>query len=339
MQLNDFDFNLPQELIAQYPCARRSASRLLRLDRETGEIVHQQFSDLPDLLSPKDLLIFNDTRVIPARLYGKKESGGKVEILVERVLDEHRVLAHMRFSKAPRSGARIVLTDQVSAEVVSRQHDLFELFFSGSKNVIDILEDIGHIPLPPYIDRYDEELDRERYQTVFAKRKGAIAAPTAGLHFDADLLEVIKAKKVATAFITLHVGAGTFLPVRVADVKQHKMHAEYIEVTQEVTEEIIATKKRGGRIIAVGTTCVRSLEAAAKDGTVKPYKGDTDIFIYPGYKFNCVDAMITNFHLPKSTLLMLVSAFAGKDNIMNAYNSAIKECYRFFSYGDAMIIL
>ena len=337
MKVSDFDFALPKKLIAQYPCKKRSASRLLCLDKKT--VTHRQFIDLPDLLSPKDLLIFNNTKVIPARLYGEKSTGGKVEILVERILDEHQVLAHMRFSKSPHIGTKLILANQVKVEVLGRKDELFELYFQHPDNVLNILEKIGHIPLPPYITRQDEKIDQERYQTVFAKHKGAVAAPTAGLHFDKQLLQKIAAKKINTAFITLHVGAGTFQPVRVTNVKEHKMHSEYIEVSEQVCEKIKATKNRGGRVIAVGTTCMRSLETAAQSGAIKPYKGETDIFIYPGFKFNCVDSLITNFHLPKSTLLMLVCAFAGFDNTLRAYQEAVKERYRFFSYGDAMFIV
>jgi S-adenosylmethionine:tRNA ribosyltransferase-isomerase len=345
MKTSDFDFNLPPELIAQYPCAKRSASRLLCLDKETGRLSNRKFIDLPDLLSPNDLLIFNDTRVIPARLYGKKSTGGKVEILIERILDEHRVLAHMRFSKTPRIGMKIFLldsrfrgNDDYKLEVLKINGELFELYFHHSDSVINILQKIGHIPLPPYITRKDEKIDQERYQTIFARHDGAIAAPTAGLHFDEELMRKINAKKINTAFVTLHVGAGTFQPVRVENITEHKMHAEYIEVPPQVCEQIKAAKKNGGRVIAVGTTCVRSLETASKNGAIAPYTGETDIFIYPGFKFNCIDALITNFHLPKSTLLMLVCAFAGFDNTMRAYQEAVKARYRFFSYGDAMFV-
>jgi S-adenosylmethionine:tRNA ribosyltransferase-isomerase len=244
----------------------------------------------------------------------------------------------MRFSKSPRIGTKLILANKIKVEVLQCKDDLFELYFQHSDNVLDILERIGHVPLPPYITRQDEKIDQERYQTIFAKHKGAVAAPTAGLHFDEELLQKIASKKIATAFITLHVGAGTFQPVRVANVKEHKMHSEYIEVSKQVCKQIEATKKRGGRVIAVGTTCVRSLETAASSEVIKPYKGETDIFIYPGFKFNCVDALITNFHLPKSTLLMLVCAFAGFNNILRAYQEAVRQWYRFFSYGDAMFI-
>jgi S-adenosylmethionine:tRNA ribosyltransferase-isomerase len=338
MNTCDFDYYLPKELVAQFPCAKRSASRLLCLERKSGTIVHRQFCALVDLLAPGDLLVFNDTRVIPARIFATKETGGKVEILVERVLDEHRVLAHLRFSKVPKLKMKLILLNGVEVKVLAQKDDLFELEFLSTRQVLDILEEIGHIPLPPYIERQDDSADKERYQTIFARRNGAIAAPTAGLHFDEELLFKIKTCGIKFAFITLHVGAGTFQPVRVDDITQHKMHAEYIEVPEEVCAEIMATKKSGGRVIAVGTTVVRSLEAAAQNGELKPFKGDTDIFIYPGFKFNCVDAVITNFHLPKSTLLMLICAFAGAEKIFHAYQKAVQEHYRFFSYGDAMFI-
>lgn len=332
MKVSDFDFALPPELIAQYPKAQRNASRLLYLNKTSGAITHKNFIDLPELLAPNDLLVFNDTKVIPARLFGNKATGGKVEILIERILDINLALAHVKASKTPKVGAEI-LVNNFKATVIERQNDLFKLKFS--EEIVAILEQVGHMPLPPYITRADELSDKERYQTVYAKHKGAVAAPTAGLHFDKEILGKIKNK----AFITLHVGAGTFQTVRVENVTEHKMHAEYIEVSEAVCEQIKQAKANGGRIIAVGTTCVRSLETAAKTGAIKPFKGETDIFIYPGYKFNCIDGILTNFHLPKSTLLMLVCAFAGFDRVMRAYQAAIQEHYRFFSYGDAMLIL
>lgn len=332
MKLSDFDFDLPQELIAQYPKKERSASRLLCLDKVTSKIQHRQFADILDFINPDDLLVFNDTKVIPARLFGNKITGGKIEILVERVLENNQVLAHVKASKAPKPNTELIIADEFKVIVIERIDDLFKLQFN--EDVFSVLEQAGHIPLPPYIARSDEHDDHERYQTVYAKNRGAVAAPTAGLHFDADLMAKIPNK----AFITLHVGAGTFQPVRVENVTEHKMHAEYIEVSKEVSEQIKQTKANGGRVIAVGTTCVRSLETAAQSGEIKPFSGETDIFIYPGYKFNCIDALITNFHLPKSTLLMLVSTLAGYDSVMHAYNEAVKEKYRFFSYGDAMFI-
>lgn len=340
MRVADFQFDLPDELIARYPLAERSASRLLVLDGADGSLQHEHFATLPDYLRAGDLLVFNNTRVIPARLFAQKESGGKAEVLVERVLDEHRVLAHVRASKAPKPGSRLLL-ERGSALMLARHDALFELEFD--QPVLPLLEQIGHMPLPPYIDRADELSDRERYQTVYAEHAGAVAAPTAGLHFDRSMLEQLAGMGVDTAFVTLHVGAGTFQPVRVDNVLDHKMHAEYIEVPAEVVAQIDATRARGGRVIAVGTTSVRSLESAAQASLAKgeplaPFYGDTDIFIYPGYRFQLVDAMVTNFHLPESTLIMLVSAFAGQDHIMEAYRQAVAERYRFFSYGDAMFI-
>jgi S-adenosylmethionine:tRNA ribosyltransferase-isomerase len=340
MRVADFSFELPDELIARHPMADRTASRLLTLDGNTGELGHKVFKDLIDFLNPNDLIIFNNTKVIPARMYGQKSTGGKVEVLVERVVDEHRVLAHVRSSKSPKEGATLILEGKAEATMVARHGELFELEFKGEQTVLKILDEIGHMPLPPYIDRPDTDEDKARYQTVYNEKPGAVAAPTAGLHFDETLLEKIKAKGIETQFITLHVGAGTFQPVRVDSVDEHVMHSEYIEVSQEVVDAIKKTKANGGRVIAVGTTSVRSLESAAKasEGELQPLYGDTDIFIYPGYEFQVVDAMVTNFHLPESTLIMLVSAFAGQDHILNAYNTAIEEQYRFFSYGDAMFI-
>lgn len=340
MRVADFSFELPDELIARHPMADRTASRLLTLDGNTGELGHKVFKDLIDFLNPNDLMIFNNTKVIPARMYGQKSTGGKVEVLVERVVDEHRVLAHVRSSKSPKEGATLILEGKAEATMVARHGELFELEFKGEQAVLKILDEIGHMPLPPYIDRPDTDEDKARYQTVYNEKPGAVAAPTAGLHFDETLLEKIKAKGIETQFITLHVGAGTFQPVRVDSVDEHVMHSEYIEVSQEVVDAIKKTKANGGRVIAVGTTSVRSLESAAKasEGELQPLYGDTDIFIYPGYEFQVVDAMVTNFHLPESTLIMLVSAFAGQDHILNAYNTAIEEQYRFFSYGDAMFI-
>ena len=340
MHVADFSFELPDELIARHPMADRTASRLLTLGGNTGELGHKIFKDLIDFLKPNDLMIFNNTKVIPARMYGQKSTGGKVEVLVERVVDEHRVLAHVRSSKSPKEGATLILEGKAEATMVARHGELFELEFKGEQTVLNILDDIGHMPLPPYIDRPDTEEDKARYQTVYNEKPGAVAAPTAGLHFDETLLEKIKEKGIETQFITLHVGAGTFQPVRVDSVDEHVMHSEYIEVSQEVVDAIKKTKANGGRVIAVGTTSVRSLESAAKasEGELQPLYGDTDIFIYPGYEFQVVDAMITNFHLPESTLIMLVSAFAGQDHIINAYKTAVNEQYRFFSYGDAMFI-
>jgi S-adenosylmethionine:tRNA ribosyltransferase-isomerase len=339
MNIADFDFNLPPELIAQYPCTPRSASRLLCLDKNTGEITHRIFNELPELLSANDLLIFNNTKVIPARLFGVKLTGGKVELLIERILDEHRILAHIKSNKTLKIGTELIFVNKYNAVIIQRHDDLFELRFNNNESVYSIIEKIGHIPLPPYINRADETFDQERYQTVFAERLGAVAAPTAGLHFDSELLNKIKEKGIGIGYVTLHVGSGTFQPIRVENIHEHKMHSEYFEVSPYLCEQITNTKQRGGRVIAVGTTSVRSLEAAAKSGKLLPFQGDTDIFIYPGYSFKCVDAMITNFHLPKSTLLLLICAFAGYENIMRAYKEAIAQAYRFFSYGDAMFIM
>jgi len=340
MRVADFSFDLPDELIARFPKADRTSSRLLTLDGPTGQVEHKVFSDILSLVNENDLLVFNNTKVIPARMFGQKESGGKLEVLVERVLDEHRVLAHVRASKSPKPGSKIILESKAEATMVARHGELFELEFAKDENVLDILNDIGHMPLPPYIDRPDNEADRERYQTVYGEKPGAVAAPTAGLHFDDKLMAALKDKSINMAFVTLHVGAGTFQPVRVDSVDEHVMHSEYIEVPDEVVKAVAETKAKGGRVVAVGTTSVRSLESAAKvhGGKLDTYFGDTDIFIYPGYQFNVVDAMVTNFHLPESTLIMLVSAFAGQENIMGAYHTAIEQQYRFFSYGDAMFL-
>ncbi|MDF3865711.1 tRNA preQ1(34) S-adenosylmethionine ribosyltransferase-isomerase QueA [Pseudomonas denitrificans (nom. rej.)] len=336
MRVADFHFDLPEALIARHPLPERRSSRLLVLDGPSGELSHRHFADILGFLKPGDLMVFNNTRVIPARLFGQKASGGKLEILVERVLDSHRVLAHVRSSKSPKPGSKILIDGGGEAEMLQRHDALFELGFS--EDVLPLLERVGHMPLPPYIDRPDEDADRERYQTVYAERAGAVAAPTAGLHFDEALLESIRAKGVDTAFVTLHVGAGTFQPVRVERIEDHHMHNEWLEVSQDVVDAVAACKARGGRVVAVGTTSVRSLESAARDGVLKPFSGDTDIFIFPGRPFHVVDALVTNFHLPESTLLMLVSAFAGYPETMAAYAAAVEQGYRFFSYGDAMFI-
>ena len=343
MRVSDFSFDLPTELIARFPTAERTSSRLMSLNGISGEIADLGFKDILSQLNTGDLLVFNNTRVIPARMFGQKSSGGKIEVLVERLIDKNTVLAHIRSSKSPKVGAQLLLEGKVKATMVARHGALFELKFQGEQSVLSILDDIGHMPLPPYIDRPDESSDRERYQTVYNEKPGAVAAPTAGLHFDDALLEQIKAKGVELAFVTLHVGAGTFQPVKVEEIADHVMHAEYVEVSKEVVAQIHKTKANGGRIIAVGTTSVRSLESAAKSAEAKgipltDFYGDTDIFITPGYEFKLVDALLTNFHLSESTLLMLVSAFAGFDHIMNAYQHAINEKYRFFSYGDAMFL-
>ncbi|TYK65954.1 tRNA preQ1(34) S-adenosylmethionine ribosyltransferase-isomerase QueA [Colwellia echini] len=360
MRVSDFSFNLPEELIARYPKAERTASRLMGLNGNSGDINDGVFTDIVAQLNAGDLLVFNNTRVIPARMFGQKASGGKVEILIERIIDQHTALAHIRASKSPKVGNEIFLGNDFGNEVfqnsadttepssfkvtmVARHGALFELNFSGEQTVLEVLEQIGHMPLPPYIDRPDEDSDKERYQTVYNEKPGAVAAPTAGLHFDEVLLEKIKAKGVDLAFVTLHVGAGTFQPVKVEEIADHVMHAEYVEVSEEVVAQIAKTKAAGGRVVAVGTTSVRSLESAAKASFEKgevlgAFYGDTDIFITPGSEFRVIDALITNFHLSESTLLMLVSAFSGYENIMKAYQHAIEEKYRFFSYGDAMFL-
>ncbi|MEH6498741.1 MAG: tRNA preQ1(34) S-adenosylmethionine ribosyltransferase-isomerase QueA [Pseudoalteromonas distincta] len=336
MRVSDFQFELPDQLIARHPLPERRASRLLCLDGPSGELTHRHFADLLEYLRPGDLMVFNNTRVIPARLFGRKETGGQLEVLVERVLDNRRVLAHVRSSKSPKPGSRIILDGGAVAVMLARHDALFEL--SVDEDVLALLERVGHMPLPPYIDRVDEAADRERYQTVYAAAPGAVAAPTAGLHFDQAMLQAITDMGVHSAQVTLHVGAGTFQPVRVERIEDHHMHREWLEVTQDVVDAVLACKERGGRVIAVGTTSVRSLESAARDGQIKPFSGDTDIFIYPGKPFHVVDALVTNFHLPESTLLMLVSAFAGYRQTMAAYRAAVDNEYRFFSYGDAMFI-
>lgn len=344
MKRAEFSFELPPELIAHYPEAERSASRLLVMARASGALQDRVFHELVSLLRPDDLLVFNDTRVIPARLWGQKASGGRVEILVERILSESRCLAHVRASKAPKPGSKIRL-DGVAAELemVARHDALFELQSPPGVGLMTLLESVGHMPLPPYIERQDELLDQERYQTVYARNPGAVAAPTAGLHFDADLLAQLAAAGVKQAFVTLHVGAGTFQPVRADDIRDHQMHSEWLEVSQATVDLVNETRQRGGRVIAVGTTSVRCLETAAQHSAdpdrLTPFSGDTDIFIYPGYTFRAVNGLITNFHLPESTLIMLVSAFAGREATLAAYQHAITQRYRFFSYGDAMLIL
>jgi S-adenosylmethionine:tRNA ribosyltransferase-isomerase len=338
MRLTDFHYDLPDDLIARYPLPERSASRLMCLNSQTGAVKHQKFIDLIDFLSPKDLLVFNNTRVIPARLVGQKPTGGRVEVLVERILDDKRVLAHLKASKKPQPQSQLLFANNVVFEVLGRQEDLFELSLSSDQSILHVLETIGEVPIPPYFERAPDETDKLRYQTIYAKHKGSVAAPTAGLHFDDKLFAKLRDKNIAIDYVTLHVGAGTFAPVRVDDITQHRMHAEYIEVSAALCEKIKQTKHAGGRVIAVGTTTARSLETASRTGIIQAYQGDTDIFIYPGYQFQCIDALLTNFHLPCSTLLMLVAAKAGYEPIMVAYKMAIEERYRFFSYGDAMFV-
>ena len=337
MQLSDFDYRLPEQLIAQAPLEQRSASRLLLVDPTSDRFEDKQFTDLADLIESGDLLVFNDTRVIPARLFGRKQSGGKVEVMVERILDDETLLAHIRASKAPQPGAGLVLENEIECTMQAREGDLFVLR-QNRRPWLALLDQYGHVPLPPYIQRADADTDRERYQTVFASNPGAVAAPTAGLHFDDTTLESLQDRGVGFAHVTLHVGAGTFQPVRGDDIDSHVMHPERIDVTDSVVDAIAQTRQRGRRVIAVGTTVVRSLETAAATGKLLPFHGESTLFIKPGYAFKTIDAMLTNFHLPKSTLLMLVSAFAGTGLIRRAYAHAVAEQYRFFSYGDAMFI-
>jgi len=338
MKKSDFNYDLPDELIAQQPLAERSASRLLCLDGSSDAIDDRQFTDLLALLNADDLLVLNNTKVIPARLFGHKQSGGKVEILIERVLNDREVLAHMRSSKSPKPGAIISLDAGFQCELLGREDDLFHLRFLGEQTLEEILEAVGHMPLPPYIDRTDNENDQSRYQTVFAEQSGAVAAPTAGLHFDDAMMAKIKAKGVQIAFVTLHVASGTFRPVKVDNLAEHVMHKEFFDVPSNTVHAVQSTKAKGGRVIAIGTTAVRSLESASQSGELQASCGDTNLFITPGYTFKTVDAMVTNFHLPESTLLMLVSAFSGYERIKKVYLHAIAEKYRFFSYGDAMFL-
>jgi S-adenosylmethionine:tRNA ribosyltransferase-isomerase len=338
MKKSDFHYNLPETLIAQQPLPERSASRLLYLDGTTGQISDKYFSDFLSLLNPGDLLVLNDTKVIPARLFGKKISGGRIEILIERLLGEHSALAHMRASKVPKPGTTVVLENGNACEVIEREGDLFVLAFKDCGSIAKLLDEIGHVPLPPYIERTDAAEDRERYQTVFARQAGAVAAPTAGLHFDEAAVDAIRAKGVKITFVTLHVGSGTFQPVRTEKLAEHVMHKEFFAVPEATVANVQRTKQQGGRIVAVGTTSVRALESAVKNGVLQSGCGDTELFITPGYRFHIVDALLTNFHLPESTLLMLVCAFAGYGPVMHAYRHAVEYAYRFFSYGDAMFL-
>ncbi|MEZ5673521.1 MAG: tRNA preQ1(34) S-adenosylmethionine ribosyltransferase-isomerase QueA [Thiotrichaceae bacterium] len=337
MQRTDFNFELPENLIAQYPCEPRSHSRLLHLD-PPDVCRDYHFFDLPNLLQKNDLLVFNDTKVIPARLFGYKTTGGKIEILVERILDTRHILAQLRHSKSVKLGSYLTLSSQIQVLVVERRDNFFILQFIADQSVLEILQQIGHIPLPPYIQRSDTLQDNDRYQTVYARIPGAVAAPTAGLHFDTALLQQLQELGIAMGFVTLHVGAGTFSPIRVNELSEHQMHQEQVEVSAQVCEQIAATRQCGGRVIAVGTTSVRALETAAHTGKLLPYQGDTRLFITPGYQFHVVDALVTNFHLPESTLLMLVCAFAGQTEVLAAYRHAVLQQYRFFSYGDAMLL-
>ena len=334
IKLSDFDFNLPEHLIAQYPSARRTDSRLLVLK---NSLIDSAFSQLGDFLYPNDLLVLNDTKVIPARLFGHKDSGGRVEVLVERLVNDHEALIMIKSSRPPKIGSYIILENKSRIKICEKNNGIYKVEFE-TYPILNVLNEIGHTPLPPYINREDIKEDLNRYQTVYAKKNGAVAAPTAGLHFDELLLSSLKVKGIDYAFITLHVGAGTFQPVKVENIENHKMHSEYYEVSQKTIEQILKTKAKGGRVIAVGTTALRTLESIVLNGELSCQKGETDIFIYPGFKFRIVDAMITNFHLPKSSLLMLVSAFIGIEKMFQIYQYAIEEKYRFFSYGDAMLL-
>ena len=336
---SDFHYDLPPELIAQAPLPQRSASRLLVVDVLARRFDDRQFTDLADYLRPGDLLIFNDTRVLPARLYGHKQTGGAVEILIERITGAHTALAQLGVSKKPKAGSRILLEDGSEIEVLGREGEFYTLCSAGDEPLEKLLLRLGHMPLPPYIDRADDAADAERYQTVYARAPGAVAAPTAGLHFDAPLLDALRNKGVDFGYVTLHVGAGTFAPLRSERVEDHAMHREWLNVGAELVEKIQRTRAAGGCVIAVGTTVVRALESALRGGQVQPFAGETQIFIFPGYQIASIDALVTNFHLPESTLLMLVSAFAGRELMLDAYRHAVRERYRFFSYGDAMLIL
>lgn len=343
MQLSDFDYHLPEELIAQHPAAERSASRLLHVDGKMGVFVDRRFADIVDLIDSRDIVVFNDTKVIKARLHGNKETGGAVEILVERILAPSegrsmRALVHLRASKSPQPGSRMTFANGITAEMLERADDLFLLEFFGAASVYEVLERIGEVPLPPYIRHGAEGDDESRYQTVYAKHEGSVAAPTAGLHFDETILQQLRDKGVMLAYVTLHVGSGTFRPVRDEDVSKHVMHAEWFNVPAETVDAIKLVKARGGRVVAVGTTSMRTLEAASQNGTLVAGASETQLFIAPGYRFQTVERLITNFHLPKSTLMMLVSAFSGRENIMRAYAHAVEQRYRFFSYGDAMLL-
>lgn len=336
MKLSDFQFDLPDDLIAKYPASKRSESRLLCLG-EGMALSHRHFHQLVDLINPGDLLVVNDTSVIPARLFGKKSSGGAAEVLVERMLDDTRILAQVRVSKPPKIGDFLHFANDIKLEVLGRERNFYELRYTGSRQtILNVIEEIGEIPLPPYMQREAEASDKERYQTVYAKFKGSVAAPTAGLHFDDELMQALKTKGVEFGYLTLHIGAGTFMPVRVNNIEEHQMHPEYLIITEGLCEQVRAAKARGNRVIAVGTTSLRAMETASLSGTMQPYHGDTRIFIYPGYQFHSADALITNMHLPGSTLLMLVSAFSGRERVLHAYEQAVQHGYHFYSYGDAM---
>ncbi len=336
LTLDDFDYSLPPELIAQAPLPVRSSSRLLRL--EGGLTEDRRFGDLTELLAPGDLLVINDTRVLHARLFGIKDSGGRIEVLVERLLGGQELLAQVRASKPPRAGSRLHLEGAVAAEVVARAGEFYRLRIDGAEDVAELLERHGRLPLPPYIERAAGDADEARYQTVYSRERGSVAAPTAGLHFDQAMIEALKTRGCALATVTLHVGAGTFQPVRVRDLAEHHMHSERYRLPQETVDAIEDTRRRGGRVVAVGTTTLRTLESAALQGELRAGEAETELFILPGFRFRVADALITNFHLPKSTLLMLVSAFGGLENLRRAYAHAIAQGYRFYSYGDAMFL-
>ena len=338
MQIDDFDYSLPPELIAQYPTKERSASRLLHVEGDSGALADRMFRDLPDLVLSGDVIVFNDTRVIKARLRGTKASGGAVEVLIERILDSQHALVQIRASHAPREGSVLLLSDGIGVTLIERRAALYRVRFDDTCDVFTLLERHGSTPLPPYITRAPEQRDEERYQTVYALVPGAVAAPTAGLHFDRALIEQLKRKSVEVAWITLHVGSGTFQPVRDADVRSHTMHTEWYQIPQATVDAVQAAKERGGRVLAVGTTTLRALEAACPDGELRARTGETNLFILPGYPFKVVDRLVTNFHLPRSTLLMLVAAFGGLDLVRRAYRHAVERRYRFYSYGDAMLV-
>lgn len=338
MRVAEFDYTLPRALIAHYPTPRRTDSRLLFLESKTGALQALPFSALLPLLDPNDLLVVNNTRVIRARLSARKLTGGHVEVLIERILDGGRALALLRANKTVREGTVLELDSTVTARVVGRKHDLYELDFVASESLGALLVRLGTMPLPPYIQRATRSLDSRRYQTVYAERDGSVAAPTAGLHFDEPLLEAIRQSGVRRVALTLHVGAGTFQPLRGERVEEHRLHGEYLEVSDAVCREVAETRTRGGRVVAVGTTTARALETAASSGELRPFSGDTRLFIYPGFQFRCVDALLTNFHLPRSSLLMLVCAFAGRESVLDAYRYAVNARFRFFSYGDAMFV-
>ena len=337
MHISDFDFELPEELVAQHPPQERGSSRLL-CALPDQPLQDAAFSDLPQWVEPGDVMVFNNTKVMKARLFGQKSSGGKIEALIERVVDAHTALAHIRSSKSPKPGSELVFEGGIRAVMEERQGELFCLKFLGEQSVYELLEENGHLPLPPYIVREAGTDDDTRYQTVYAKHQGAVAAPTAGLHFTDSLLAQLRAKGVQMAEVTLHVGAGTFQPVRVENIAEHRMHSEWFDIPAETVAAVEQAKRQGKRIWAVGTTSMRALESAARNGCLAAGQGDTDIFITPGYTFQVVDRLVTNFHLPKSTLLMLVSAFSGSEHIRGVYQHAIEQKYRFFSYGDAMVL-